>query len=155
MNHKNRKTKPEKSSTMLPPPPQRLEERSALASMMHSQGPMSTVHFSVHPGMVEIQDEARRRGWFELGNTHVTVTWLELRWTDDDWKTSHIVSSDDVPCPVVNGTYHLVGCKPGTEIQFAIHCGIACHAPHDTAGARDVGDLWFNNSGQNYRQVTR
>ncbi len=155
MNHKSKKPKSEKASSLLPPPPQRLEERSALASMMHSQGPMSTVHFVVHPGMEEIQQEARRRGWLDQGHSHLTVNWLELRWTMDGWKTMHVVSSDDVPCPVVNGTFHLQGCPPGTEVEFAIHCGIASHAPHDTAGARDVGELWFNDGGKNYRQVTR
>lgn len=154
-NTKKPQPRPPKSSPVLPPPPARLEERSALASMMHSEGPMSTVHFLVHPGMEEIQAEARRRGWLDLGHTHLTVNWLELRWTADGWKTTHVVSSDDVPCPVVNGTFHLTGCQPGTEVEFAIHCGIASHAPHDTAGAREVGDLWFNNGGQNYRQVTR
>lgn len=126
-----------------------------MASMMHTTGPMSTVHFAVHPGMDEIQQLARARGWLDQGFTHLTVTWLELRWTADGWKTTHLVSSDDVPCPVVNGTFHLADCAPGTEVEFAIHCGVACHAPQDTAGARDVGELWFNNGGQNYRQVTR
>jgi hypothetical protein len=40
-------------------------------------------------------------------------------------------------------------------VEFALHVGIACHAPQDTAGARDEAGLWFNNDGRNYLQITR
>ena len=137
------------------PPSSRPESRNVMATMASSQGPMSTLHFLVHPAMVELQREAQQRGWNERGFTSLTVAWLELRWSTDRWVTQHAVSSNDVPCPVVNGTFHLKGCAPGTEVEFAIRVGLACHAPHDTAFARDVGELWLNNDGKNFVQTTR
>lgn len=136
----------------LPPPPSRLEGTSPLASVL---GSSSTLHFLVHPAMVEVQREAEARDWFARGFTSVSVEWLELRWTTDGWHTTHVVHSTDVPCPVVSGVFHLKGCPPGTAVEFAVHAGIACHAPHDTAGVRETGDLWFNDEGRNYRQVTK
>jgi hypothetical protein len=138
------------------PPLARHEQRQMMAPLMTSEkGPMSTVHFLVHPGMVELQREAEHRGWLARGFTTLSVSWLELRWTTDGWKTTRIVSSTDVPCPVVNGTFHLSGCAAGTEVEFAVRVGLACHAPHDTAFPRDVGELWLNNEGRNYSQMTR
>ncbi|MBL8910885.1 MAG: hypothetical protein JNM17_09310 [Archangium sp.] len=138
----------------LPPPPPRLD-RPLLSHLMSAKGPVSTVHFLVHPGMVELQREAQARGWNERGFTTLSVAWLELRWTADGWTTTHILSSNDVPCPVVNGTFHLQNCPAGTNVEFAIRVGLQCHAPHDTAFARDVGELWLNNDGKNFTQVTR
>ncbi len=151
----NPKTPPSKPDGALAPPPARLETRSVITSMTATRGPMSTVHFLVHADMLELHREAEARGWLQRGFTALTVPWLELHWTSDGWKTLHVVSSNDVPCPVVNGTFHLPGCTPGTEVEFAVHVGIACHAPADTAGARDVAELWLNNGGKNYRQTTR
>lgn len=139
----------------LPPPPSRLESRSALSSMLSARGPVSTVHFLVHGEMKELRQEAEARGWGQRGFSALTIPWLELHWSTDGWKTTHVVSSNDVPCPVVNGTFHLAGCAPGTEVEFAIHVGLACHAPGDTAFARDVGELWLNNDGKNFQQTTR
>ncbi len=146
---------PSKHAAVLPPPPARLEGRTNLASIFGARGPVSTVHFLVHPGMAELQREAEARGWNTRGYTTLSVAWLELRWTCDGWKTMHVLSSTDVPCPVVNGTFHLSDCAVGTEVEFAIRVGLACHAPHDTAGARDVGEVWLNNAGSNYTQTTR
>jgi hypothetical protein len=56
---------------------------------------------------------------------------------------------------VVNGFFFLPNVAPGVEVEFAVHAGLACHAPSDTAGSRDTGDLWFNADGGNYRQQTR
>lgn len=126
-----------------------------LASIFGSGGPASTLHFLVHPGLPEIAREAERRGWLAKGFTTLSVTWIELRWTSDGWKTRHAVSSDDVPCPVMNGVFQLRDCPSGTEVEFALHVGLACHAPHDSAGARDVGEVWLNNQSRNYRQTTR
>ena len=116
---------------------------------------MSTLHFLVHGDMVELKRVADARGWTSRGFSTLSVKWLELHWTSDGWKTTHKLSSNDVPCPVVNGTFHLSGCPAGTEVEFAIQVGIACHAPGDTAGSRDVADLWLNNGGENFVQVTR
>lgn len=138
-----------------PPAPSRPELRSPIATHFSDRGPVSTVHFLVHPAMVELQREAEARGWNSRGYTTLSVQWLELRWTIDGWKTTHTVSSNDVPCPVVNGTFFLQGCPPHSEVEFAIRVGLACHAPHDTAFARDVGELWLNNDHQNFKQTSR
>lgn len=116
---------------------------------------VSSLHFLVHPDMAEVQDLARGRGWPEKGYTTLSIAWVELHWTLDGWKTTQVLRSTDVPCPVVNGSFFLPNVAAGTEIEFAIHAGIACHAPQDTAGVRDSADVWFNNAGINYRQVTR
>lgn len=152
----NPKPPPSKPDTLLPPPPARLDSpRSTLTPMFSARGPVSTLHFLVHADMEELRRAVEALGWHTRGFTALTVPWLELHWTSDGWKTTHVVSSNDVPCPVVNGTFHLSSCAPGTEVEFAIHAGLACHAPADTAFARDVGDLWLNNDGKNYQQTTR
>lgn len=150
--------KPKASTRNVPvllAPPARLDRSASMSSIFGARGPVSTLHFLVHPGMAELQREAEARGWNKRGFTTLSVAWLELRWSNDGWKTMHALSSSDVPCPVVNGTFHLSGCAAGTEVEFAIHVGLACHAPHDTAGARDVAELWLNNDGRNYVQTTR
>ena len=115
----------------------------------------STVHFVVHGAMPEIQAYAHGRGWFERGHHVLSTPWQELHWTVDGWKRIHVLRSSDVPSPVVGGHFVLPGVAAGTLVEFAIHVGVACHAPHDTAGARDVGDVWLNNGGVNFQQYTR
>lgn len=112
----------------------------------------STVHFVVHAAMPEIHAYAQERGWYDRGHSVLSTPWQEMHWSVDGWKTKQVVKSSDVPCPVVNGHFMLAGIAAGTNIEFAIHVGVACHAPHDTAGARDVGDVWLNNGGVNYQQ---
>jgi hypothetical protein len=116
---------------------------------------VSSIHFLVHSGMPEIQDLAHTRGWLARGFTTISIPWTEMHWTVDDWKTAHVLRSSDVPCPVMNGFFFLPDVPVGTEVTFAVHAGVACHAPHDTAGNRDTTELWFNNQGHNYKQVTR
>jgi hypothetical protein len=115
----------------------------------------SSLHFDVNPQLPEVQALARARGWLEQGFTVLTITWQELHWTADGWKTLHRLSSTDVPCPVTNGFFALPGIAKGTLVEFALHVGVACHAAQDSAGARDEADLWFNNQGKNYEQRTR
>lgn len=115
----------------------------------------STIHFLAHTEMQELLDYAAQRGWPAMGYARLSIRWQELHWTRDAWKTVNVVRSTDVPCPVVNGYFYLPGVAAGTEIEFAVHVGIACHAPQDTAGARDVGDVWFNAGGKNYTQRAR
>jgi hypothetical protein len=115
----------------------------------------STIHFLAHTDMHELIDYAAQRGWPGMGYDRLSIRWQELHWTSDGWKTSHVVRSTDVPCPVVNGYFYLPNVPAGTEIEFAVQVGVACHAPQDTAGARDVGDVWFNNNSLNYRQTAR
>lgn len=145
---------PSKNVPVLPPPPMRMVPPGLANNFFADRGPTSTVHFLVHPGMQELQREAASRGWHARGWTTLSVSWLELHWTSDGWKTTHVLSSNDVPCPVVNGTFHLANCARGTTVEFAIRVGLACHAAHDTAGARDVGELWLNNDGKNFTQTT-
>lgn len=116
--------------------------------------PVSSIHFLVHAGMPEIQELAYRRGWLGRGFTTLSIPWTELHWTTDGWKTVHVLRSTDVPCPMMNGYFFLPSVPAGTEVEFAVRSGVACHAPHDTAGNRDTTEIWFNNQGQNYRQET-
>lgn len=114
----------------------------------------SQLHFDVNPALPEIVAYAEDRGWPSSGFSAISVSWQELHWTADGWKTVNKVSSTDVPCPITQG-YFTVPVKPGTTLEFALHVGLQCRAPQDTAGAREVGELWFNDSGKNYTQVTR
>ena len=114
----------------------------------------SKIEFIVHARMAELQDFAGSKGWTAQGFTHLSVPWQELVFTTDDWKTTKTLKSSDVPSPVVNGRFTLPNVPKGTEIEFAIHVGVACQAPADIAGYRERGDLWLNNGGKNYRQVS-
>lgn len=152
-----REPRPKPSSPYLPPPPPRTDTlASGLVRPTTAPGmATSTVHFLVHPAMKELLAYAAERGWFAQGFTALTIPWQELHWTADGWKTVQVLRSTDVPCPVVNGFFYLPSCPAGTEVEFAVHVGVACHAPQDTAGVRDTGELWFNHGGKNYRQTSR
>lgn len=142
----------------LPPPPNRLEgvdERSPLRSRTSPMVPTSAIHFLVHPGMHELQAYAAQHGWMGQGWSELSVPWLELRYTTDGWKTAQVLKSTDVPCPIVNGFFYLPRVPRGTEVEFALHVGLSCRAPQDTAGSRADGSVWLNNAGQNYRQTAR
>jgi hypothetical protein len=117
--------------------------------------PTATIHFDVNPLLPEVVACAEGRGWRAQGFSVLSIEWQELHWTTDDWKTVNRLSSTDVPCPVTNGRFSLPGVRPGQTVEFALHIGLGCHATQDTAGVRDVTDLWFNNDGKNYRQVAR
>ncbi|MEW5738765.1 MAG: hypothetical protein AB1938_07550 [Myxococcota bacterium] len=147
----------ERPRPFLPPPQASLDYLSSgtVRPTSAAVAPLSSIHFLVHPGMPEVQAYAAERGWLAQGFTQLSITWLELRYTTDGWKTSHVLHSTDVPCPVVNGFFFLPNVPLGVEVEFAVHAGLACHAPSDTAGSRDTGELWFNNGGANFRQLTR
>ena len=115
---------------------------------------VSSITFLVHPGMPEVVALAESRGWLAQGFTTLSVAWVELHWTLDAWKTPHVLRSTDVPCPVVNGAFFLPNVPVGADVEFAVHAGLACHAPQDTAGIRETSDLWFNNAGVKYHQTT-
>ncbi len=115
----------------------------------------SAVHFVVHPGMPELRAYAEARGWFSRGFHELSVPWVELAYTTDGWKTVRAVRSTDVPCPVVNGYFFLPHVPANSTVEFALHVGLSCHAPNDAAGEREHGDVWLNNGGQNYQQVSR
>jgi|GEM_PF-2058472 len=114
----------------------------------------SRLHFDVNPTLPEIVAYADARGWLARGFDVLTVAWQELHWTVDGWKTTHKLSSHDVPCPITAGFFTLP-VKAGTTVEFALHVGLKCRAAQDAAGARDIGELWFNDDGKNYRQVTK
>jgi hypothetical protein len=142
----------------LPPPPNRLEgvdEKSPFRARTTQMVPTSAIHFVVHPGMTELQAHAAAQGWLGRGWTELSVPWLELRYTTDGWKTTQVLTSTDVPCPIVNGFFYLPRVPRGTEVEFALHVGLSCRAPSDQAGLRADGDVWLNNDGQNYRQIAR
>src|SRR5262249_18777050 len=98
---------------------------------------------------------AHEQGWHATGFTALSVGWLELRYTTDGWKTTRVLKSTDVPCPVVGGYFFLAGVPIGTEVELAVHAGILCRSPGDRAGYRERGSLGFNNGGKNYRQLPR
>ncbi len=104
--------------------------------------------------MDELQRYAREKGWPQAGYTHLTIHWLELHFTTDGWKTTHVLKSTDVPSPIIDGWFLLPYVPKGTALEFAIHVGLACHAPNDAAGYRERGELWLNNGGRNYSQTT-
>lgn len=148
---------PGPSRPFLPPPPTRLETdahtpfRPRSAHMV----PTSAIHFAVHPGIDALQSFAAGQGWNSRGWTELAVPWVELRYTTDGWKTLHVLSSSDVPCPIVNGYFYLPNVPRGTEVEFALQVGLSCHAPSDGDHARAESSLWLNNGGQNYRQTSR
>lgn len=115
--------------------------------------PSSRVHFDVHGGLPELQAYARERGWAAKGWT-MTFPWQELRFTTDGWRTMRVVKSTEVPSPLTNGFFTVPVAK-GTKVEFALHVGLASHAPGDAAGYREAGELWLNNGGHNYAQVTQ
>jgi hypothetical protein len=119
------------------------------------QVPTSRIHFSVHPGMEELKAYAREQGWTAKGFTNLSVPWQELVYTTDNWKTTLSLKSTDVPSPIVNGFFSLPNVPKGTTVEFAIHVGVASHAPSDIAGYRERGELWLNNGGKNYSQVSQ
>jgi hypothetical protein len=119
------------------------------------QAPTSRIHFAVHTGMDELKAFAAEKGWTREGYTQLSVPWQELVYTTDNWKTTLSLKSTDVPSPIVNGFFNLPNVPKGTTIEFAIHVGVACHAPSDIAGYRERGDVWLNNGGRNFTQVSQ
>ncbi len=113
------------------------------------------VHFHVDAKTPEVVAFAHEKGWVGRGFTVVQVTWQELHYTTDGWKTTQVLRSTDVPSPVVSGFFFLPGVAKGTEVELAVHVGLSCRAPGDPAGYRERGSLWFNAAGKNYRQVSR
>jgi len=149
--------RPASPSPSLPSPEDRLEYLST-GLVRPASTPLekhSAIHFLVHPGMQELKAYAHGRSWPEHGYTQIAVPWQELHWTTDGWKTANVLSSTDVPSPVVNGYFHLPRVPAGTEVEFAIRVGLSCHCPGDVGLAREVGELWLNNGGKNFRQVTK
>jgi len=142
-----RKLEPESSPPrpMLPPPP----------SYLYGGAPRATIHFWIHPSMDELKALAHQRGWPNKGWTVLTLPWLEMHYTTDGWKTTRVLKSTDVPCPVINGYFYLPHVEKGQEVEFAVHAGIACRAPNEGNQERESTSMWFNNDGENYRQVAR
>jgi len=125
-----------------PPPPAKKEA-----------APASAIRFEVHPSLPEVQDYARRQGWVDKGWTHVSIPWQDLVYTTDGWTMSTLKSSE-APSSFSDGRFLIPGVPAGTEVEFAVHVGVASQAPSDATGYRERGDLWLNNGGGNYRQIT-
>lgn len=109
---------------------------------------VSTVHFLVHSGLPEVQALTRARGW-----PAVEIETEEVRFTTDGWKSERVVRSSDQPPPCApDGRIFLPDVKQGTEVEFALRLGVKPAAP----GAHEArAEVWLNNGGQNYRQVTK
>lgn len=106
---------------------------------------VSTVHFAVHPGLSEVQAAARAHGW-----SSVSAETSEVRFTTDGWKTAHAVKAGDQPPPLApDGHIYLPDVKHGTEVEFAVKVDVK----PESGGAGT--EIWLNNGGRNYRQVTR
>lgn len=142
----------------LPPPSSQLAD-GAVGPMRSRPGavlPRSSIHFLVHPDMSELRALADAEGWFARGWTSLEVTWVELRYTTDGWRSMRTLRSTDVPCPIVNGHFFLPDVPAGTVVEFALHVGLGCRAPHDDPGqVRAETALWFNNDGRNFQQPSR
>jgi hypothetical protein len=119
------------------------------------QAPTSRAHFVVHAGMDELQAYAKAKGWTDAGYTQLSIPWQQLVFTTDSWKTTQTLKSADVPSPVLNGFFDISNVPKGTTVEFAIHVGVASHAPADIAGYRERGDLWLNNGGRNFTHVSQ
>ncbi|MBX7098866.1 MAG: hypothetical protein K1X89_14250 [Myxococcaceae bacterium] len=130
----------------LPPPPQQLYSGHL---------PSGTVHFTVHPSIAELQQKATELGWFARGWTELSVPWVEVHYSTDGWKTTRVLRSTDVPCPLVNGYFYLPHVLKGETVDFAVHAGLSCRAPEDTAGERAQASVWLNTPGQNFQQKAK
>jgi hypothetical protein len=128
--------------------------RAASISSTQPALPTSKIHFFVHSGMEEIQRFAAEKGWLERGLTQLSVSGQDLVYTIDNWKTQHQLRSSDVPTPVVNGFFSLPNVPKGTTVEFAIHLWVGAHVEGGYLGHAERGDLWLNNGGRNYTQVT-
>jgi hypothetical protein len=109
---------------------------------------VSTVHFDVHPGLDEVRAAAQAHGW-----SAVVAETDEVRFTTDGWKTAHAVKASDQPPPIApDGRIFLPDVQQGTEVEFALKVGVYPVA----GGAQSTrAEVWLNNGGANYRQVTR
>jgi hypothetical protein len=114
----------------------------------------SRIHFQVHSGMAELKRYAEERGWLSRGFSQLAIPWQELVYSTDGWRTTLHLKSTDVPSPVVDGYFTLPDVAKGTPVEFAIRVGLSCRAPSDASSYRERGDLWLNNGGRNFTQVT-
>jgi hypothetical protein len=114
----------------------------------------SQIDFNVHPGIAEVRAFAEQQGWLAKGWTQLSTYNVDLVYTTDNWKTTKTASSSQVPSPYVNGRFILPDVPRGTPVEFAIKAYVAASDPHDIGGHRDRGEVWLNNGGRNFSQVT-
>ena len=124
-------------------------------SYLSSGSNRATVHFWVHAQMPEVKAFAEEQGWLAHGWDNLAISWQEMHYTTDGWKTTRVLKSTEVPSPVINGHFYLPFVVKGDKVEFAVQVGIAARTPGDTSGERASGVLWFNGDGQNYRQTAR
>jgi hypothetical protein len=124
---------------------------------MYPKGlPVSVLTFHVHPELPEVQRLAREEGWLEQGWTALEVSWEELHFTTDGWRSLYVLRSSDEPSPFApGGQIFLPGVPAGTPVEFALQLGVVARRPDDPGGERAHGTVWLNNGGSNYRQISR
>jgi hypothetical protein len=90
---------------------------------MYPRGmPVSSVHFQVHPGLAEVQEAARARGWSAAA---LSAELTELHFSTDGCKTTHVVRSADKPPPFApDGRVFLPRVQHGTPVVIAIMVGV-------------------------------
>jgi hypothetical protein len=109
---------------------------------------VSSVHFQVHPGIEEVRAAAQAQGWGA-----VSAETEEVHFTTDGWKTARTVKAGDQPPPLAaDGRIFLPDVPQGTEVEFALLVGLR---PVDGGARSTRAEVWLNNGGQNYRQVTK
>lgn len=109
---------------------------------------VSTVQFVVHPGLDEVRAAAQAQGW-----SAVAAETEEVRYTTDGWQTTRAVKASDQPPPFSSdGRIFLPEVQQGTPVEFALKVGIH---PVDAGAQAAHAEVWLNNGGQNYQQVTR
>lgn len=109
---------------------------------------VSTVHFLVHPGLEEVRAAAQSEGWGA-----VATETEEVRYTTDGWQTPHVLKAGDQPSPfAADGRIFLPDVSQGTEVEFALKVGIV---PVGAGPQAARAEVWLNNGGENYRQVTK
>jgi hypothetical protein len=115
----------------------------------------SQLEFFVHPGLNEVKAFAQSQGWPQKGWTQLSTYGVDLVYSSDSWKTTRTLNSSQVPSPFVNGRFTIPDLPQGTPIEFALKVYVAASDPHDIGGHRDRGEVWLNNGGKNFTQVTR
>jgi hypothetical protein len=114
----------------------------------------SQLEFFVHPGLGEVKAFADSKGWAQKGWTQLSTYGVDLVYSSDQWKTTRTLNSSQVPSPFVNGRFTIPDLPKGTSIEFAVKVYVAASDPHDIGGHRDRGEVWLNNGGKNFTQVT-
>lgn len=129
--------------------------RPAAVGESRPAAPTSSLEFNVHPGLDEIRRYAEEQGWTAKGWKQLSVYGVDLVYTTDNWRTTRSLRSSEVPSPYVNGHFQMPDVPKGSNVEFAIKCYVGASDPHDIGGHRARGEVWLNNGGRNYTQISR